>query len=837
MLNTNNKKPIKIAIMEASSQNRAILEFFFSNSGKSVFKESSLEDSSAVIIDYDFPGAKASWEQIYNNSQKPGIILSISEVEIPGAIWIAKPLTTQALIEAGHKIKEIIENKVPMATPAEPKQAAETITITRHNEPELEPDKALPESESAESKPLDTESPVDDTADDDLFSMETLSNIDAIPQVSLNDVAETETEKEGQLTPVTDDELDISTVTISDDASARLDFSELEPAEPVLAESSAAMQASSVKNVDHTSTTQINHAIPSVSDFAGNTNFLELDDNTFDENTAENNISNSDHQTKKGTDDATEIAVPASDTSETPEQDIDDEEIDALLESLISGGKAKQLDAQVDKITTDYLVDNMPADDTASNNHSNTGTTPLEPNKEPLLETDLFDFDAISTDLTHTEPSQSKENIEVKDDLASLSTSELSATVEKTDIEETTAVTDKTPVEDTDLFDLEIDSLTTQDDKPHHENVDEAHMFSGDLESSDLIIEENSSMIFEDLKDTPQESDDLILDDILVSTESIVTETVETDLDNDFQELDPAGLSSETPAEKTLTAEEELQALLEEIRKEAESAQTPGSISASSQLQDDQPSARPNHIPTAAEERWALTCGVNEKIATAKDVDRIAYTLSNHMLSTLLDTLVQSEHTQKVMRLKFKGHIIVVDHANDFIYCDHSIYTNQYAELCHNPIDAENIKVHELDSSEIRLYRKKAEEEPEHAHSIESFIWTTSLLTSRGRLLKYTDINKKVGLKYWPNLTRLELIPHAMQIAAVFYKHPGSLLEVSRWLKIEQRYVFAFYNAVLALKYIELDGNKLRSSSLDMEATSNTKRRGFFSRLLKRIKS
>jgi len=821
MLNTNNKTPIKIAIMEASSQNRAILEFFFSNSGKSVFKESSLEDSSAVIIDYDFPGAKASWEQTYKNSQKPGIILSISEVDIPGAIWIAKPLTTQALIEAGHKIKDIIENNMSIATPAETIQSTETVALSD------EPDEALHISE-AETKPT-----VTDTDSDHSSAVEIQSMTDSEPQTTLNNTTESEEEL---LSPITDDALKVTTVT-SDEASTLLDFANLEEAEPVLTESSIATHASSVKNVDHSSTTQINHAIPSVSDFAGNTNFLELDDTTFDENSADKNAAKSDHQAKKVTDDVTEITIPASDTVEAPEQAIDDEEIDALLESLISGGKAKQLDEQVDKITTDYLVDNMPADDAASNNHSDTAQ--LEPHKKPHSETDLFDFDTISTDLAQNEPSQKKEKIEVKDNLNSQSTDELSVTLEKTEIEETSSVTDKTPVEDKDLFDLEIDSLTTQASDPHQGDVDEVNKFTNDLESSDLIIEEHSSMIFEDLGDTPQAHDELMLDDVLASSDSIDTEAAEKELDNNYLELDPTDLSSETPVEKSLSAEEELQELLEEIRKEAESAQTPGSISVSvsNQQQDHQPSARPNHIPTAAEERWALTCGVNEKIATVKDVDRIAYTLSNHMLSTLLDTLVQSEHTQKVMRLKFKGHIIVVDHANDFIYCDHSIYTNQYAELCHNPIDAESIKVHELDSSEIRLYRKKAEEEPEYAHSIESFIWTTSLLTSRGRLLKYTDINKKVGLKYWPNLTRLELIPHAMQIAAVFYKHPGSLLEVSRWLKIEQRYVFAFYNAVLALKYIELDGNKLRSSSLDMEATSNTKRRGFFSRLLKRIKS
>ena len=86
----------------------------------------------------------------------------------------------------------------------------------------------------------------------------------------------------------------------------------------------------------------------------------------------------------------------------------------------------------------------------------------------------------------------------------------------------------------------------------------------------------------------------------------------------------------------------------------------------------------------------------------------------------------------------------------------------------------------------------------------------------------------------------MELMPHAMQIAAVFSKQPGSLLEISSWLNIEQRYVFAFYNAALALDMIETDSKNLNKSKLSFNA-QNTKsekqERGFFSRLLKRLKS
>ena len=49
MLSTENKRPIEIGILEISSQNKAILEFFFSGAGKSYFKEVTLDKASAYI--------------------------------------------------------------------------------------------------------------------------------------------------------------------------------------------------------------------------------------------------------------------------------------------------------------------------------------------------------------------------------------------------------------------------------------------------------------------------------------------------------------------------------------------------------------------------------------------------------------------------------------------------------------------------------------------------------------------------------------------------------------------------------------------------------------------
>ena len=74
-------------------------------------------------------------------------------------------------------------------------------------------------------------------------------------------------------------------------------------------------------------------------------------------------------------------------------------------------------------------------------------------------------------------------------------------------------------------------------------------------------------------------------------------------------------------------------------------------------------------------------------------------------------------------------------------------------------------------------------------------MWLITLWCSRGRLPKGTSLSNPVYLMQWPNLTRLDPIPHAVHISALLYKQPHTLLEITQQLGIEQRYVFAFYSA------------------------------------------
>jgi hypothetical protein len=115
---------------------------------------------------------------------------------------------------------------------------------------------------------------------------------------------------------------------------------------------------------------------------------------------------------------------------------------------------------------------------------------------------------------------------------------------------------------------------------------------------------------------------------------------------------------------------------------------------------------------------------------------------------------------------------------------------------------------------------------------LENFMWTAMLLTSSGKLHRNVDIRRRVMLKQWPNLSRVETFPHVFRIAALWKTDGFNMLEIAHNLQIPQRYVFSFYNACCILGLIEHDPAKLKGK---MQPTSPNKNRGLFSRLLKRL--
>jgi len=81
----------------------------------------------------------------------------------------------------------------------------------------------------------------------------------------------------------------------------------------------------------------------------------------------------------------------------------------------------------------------------------------------------------------------------------------------------------------------------------------------------------------------------------------------------------------------------------------------------------------------------------------------------------------------------------------------------------------------------------------------DELLWKFSLWSARGKIPRETDLKLPVTLSHWPNFSRLQMFPHAMQIAAIMQQSPARLTDIAQQLGVEQRFVFAFYTAANAI--------------------------------------
>ncbi len=809
-----NSNIIKICILEMSSQNQAILEFFFNNAGKSLFEETSRENAEVFIIDYDFPGAKENVEEIQSTSKMPGIIISIREVSLENTVWIAKPLTSNALIQAKNQVAEMLSSIADAPASAETtalsgkqqeQQETESDDLPVFNDLSfsVNEDKTDAKATEEQTDPLvgsdlseettqevaaiaDTSNPDDSVATEtisaetpELFSIQddpdpepALTNFASLDNSSKDlqqNKIDTFTVNTETITEKAEVNTEINTATNTNNADTPNYFSVQAEPTPAFTESLTLERTEYNNDLAATQTQTIE------SNNAGSSEYFsdQTDSNTVLGSSTR--FDNAEHNQEHD-----ELAV-----LEKPEQKTEaKDEIDILIEQLIAGGGESAITETTE--TAEASIDD------SAEELSDTGISPvdLEKNKEKLLSIDAL-INQNGTEIEnviHSDNSDiSKQQNSQADVLATADDSANSPDQEELPQE---------------LPQLN-DNLT--------ENLDTAEEVKQDFdEPNNSVIAPESDTAEPVVDNKEQESEELL------ESASTVPET-----QANADESEPQDEAILTIPEVELSEDEELQTLLEEIRKETEGVNSRG-----------MEGANHRHIPTFAEERWALTCGDSNIIPSKEQT----YNPADYMLSTLLRVIEQARQTEKVMRMKFNGIIIVILPDLKKIYCDLSIFSSDYAEICFTPFDQESIKIHNLDSSEIRLYRKLIVEEPENSHTIESFLWTSSLLTSRGRLPQGTNTKKSISLKYWPNLTRLEIIPHVMQIAAVFYKYPDSIQQIPVKLNIERRFVNAFYNGVLTLGLLETDNHKilLLSSKNTIKKTQN---RGFFTRLLKKIKT
>lgn len=128
-------------------------------------------------------------------------------------------------------------------------------------------------------------------------------------------------------------------------------------------------------------------------------------------------------------------------------------------------------------------------------------------------------------------------------------------------------------------------------------------------------------------------------------------------------------------------------------------------------------------------------------------------------------------------------------------------------------------------------------------HRTETFIWLLALLTVRGRIPIQLnnadfDLENPVYMRHWPNLTRLETVPHAQQITSVLVNQPCSIAEVAEVLNIDIKHVINLFFAAASLGYADQARRPSDNLVLPVEPQNpqNPKNRNILSAILSKLR-
>ncbi len=104
MDSTKSQNRLKVALLSLPPRTQAVLEFFFTSTGRASFAPSSENSADVAVFDVDTVESMQRWNEFHSRTSKPGIALSVTPHQIDGAVWVQKPVTPAALLAAAASL-------------------------------------------------------------------------------------------------------------------------------------------------------------------------------------------------------------------------------------------------------------------------------------------------------------------------------------------------------------------------------------------------------------------------------------------------------------------------------------------------------------------------------------------------------------------------------------------------------------------------------------------------------------------------------------------------------------------------------------------------------------
>ncbi len=201
-----------------------------------------------------------------------------------------------------------------------------------------------------------------------------------------------------------------------------------------------------------------------------------------------------------------------------------------------------------------------------------------------------------------------------------------------------------------------------------------------------------------------------------------------------------------------------------------------------------------------------LLCGPSRTLEDLSDPQNSehrfdpARSLSNRVAGVAFDTA----STVKAVQFELPDANIFVLPTLDKVYCSLSLEYKRHVKSLFRDWDESEIAVHSFDNATVNQVVDRVNRSERFSFGLESFCWLSALFSTQGRLPVGFDINTECRLIHWPNITRLELIPDCLEIAAAWSDKTATVRQIVDAVRCEPRHVVSFFNAANTIKLMDL---------------------------------
>lgn len=244
---------------------------------------------------------------------------------------------------------------------------------------------------------------------------------------------------------------------------------------------------------------------------------------------------------------------------------------------------------------------------------------------------------------------------------------------------------------------------------------------------------------------------------------------------------------------------------------------------------------RHSQVETFKDESKLSQHEIDTYVGSAADIDphnavqlaNAQYNPEDYFQGYLSQAGIKAVKYQRAVKLDMPhGSVVVLPDAKTVLV---DIIETRLHSFCILPVDYNTLSRSFLDESEVERYRRQT-----IATELEPLLWKTAQWASKGRVPIETSLTLPVVIGRRFNISRLLVLPHAVQIASLWSEKPLSILDTAKALGIPQRYVFSFYSASFALGMaVVRQGNGAYSS--EAVPGKNNRRRNLFGRILNQL--